>query len=193
MTPHQVRSLLAVADLGSVRLAAKSLHRAPSSISAQIKELSLELGIDLFEPVGRRIVLSAAGKQLLPSFRQFNLLVNDITQEAQSIAYEPKGELKLFAPSSMCIYRLPKLIEALQPAAPQIEVLLTHEPFDYVRALQHGEIDAAIIMETEESEQWHYHYINDEDVIYVCHPRSYQKNSTITRSFIATATHHYRP
>ncbi len=173
MTPHQVRSLLAVADLGSVKLAAESLHRAPSSISAQIKELSSELGVDLFEPVGRRIILSAAGQQLLPSFRQFNLLVNDITQEAQSIAYEAKGELKLFAPSSMCIYRLPALIEALHASAPQVEVLLTHEPFDYEKALQNGDIDAAIIVSVSESAQWKYHYLNDEDVIYVCHPDRY--------------------
>ncbi|RVU84294.1 LysR family transcriptional regulator [Leucothrix sargassi] len=175
MTPKQVRSLLAVVDLGSVNQAAERLHRAPSSISAQIKELSLALGVELFEPVGRRIVLSAAGKQLLPSFRQFNLLVNEITQEAQSIAHEAKGELKLFAPSSMCIYRLPVLIEALQKHAPQVEVLLTHEPFDYRKALQQGDIDAAIVVSLSESEQWKYHHLYEEDVIYVCHPKRYQE------------------
>ena len=134
MTPKQVRSVITVVETGSVNRAAETLHLAPSSVSAQIKELSNELGLELFEPVGRRIVLSAGGQDLLPSFYKFQNLVTDISQRAHSIANEPIGVLKLFAPSSMCIYRLPPLIEALQNIAPQIEVILTHEPYDFQHA-----------------------------------------------------------
>ena len=68
MTPKQIRSVITVVETGSVNRAAETLHLAPSSVSAQIKELSSELGVELFEPVGRRIVLSAGGQDLLPSF-----------------------------------------------------------------------------------------------------------------------------
>ncbi len=179
MTPRQIRSVLKVVEVGSVNRAAEVLHLAPSSISAQIRELSQELGVALFDQVGRKIVLSHAGQALLPSFRQFHALTRDISQQAKSINREAVGELKLFAPSSMCIYRLPSLIEALQKVAPRLEVMLIHEPFDYQSALHHREIDAAILVSQCADEQWVSHPLKDEPVVYVCHPDRYQ-NVTLT-------------
>jgi DNA-binding transcriptional LysR family regulator len=63
MTPRQVRSVLTVLELGSVNRAAEALYLAPSSVSAQIRELSTELGVNLFEPAGRGIVASSALRQ----------------------------------------------------------------------------------------------------------------------------------
>nr|CAA6829864.1 MAG: DNA-binding transcriptional regulator, LysR family [uncultured Thiotrichaceae bacterium] len=174
MTPKQIRSVLKVVEVGSVNRAAEVLHLAPSSISAQIRELSQELGVALFDQVGRRIVLSRAGQGLLPDFKRFHALTQDIEQQARSVSHEAVGELKLFAPSSMCIYRLPPLIEALQKTAPQLEVTLTHEPFDYQAALHNREIDAAILVSQYEDEQWENHPLMDESVIYVCHPDRHQ-------------------
>ena len=51
MTPKQIRSVITVVETGSVNRAAETLHLAPSSVSAQIKELGLELGVELFEPL----------------------------------------------------------------------------------------------------------------------------------------------
>jgi DNA-binding transcriptional LysR family regulator len=177
MTPKQVRSVITVVETGSVNRAAETLHLAPSSVSAQIKELSSELGVELFEPVGRRIVLSAGGQDLLPSFYKFQNLVTDISQRAHSIANEPIGVLKLFAPSSMCIYRLPPLIEALQSIAPQIEVILTHEPYDFQHGMSRGEIDAAILVTEVPPADWQYHEIASEKVVYVCNPKLHKAGS----------------
>ena len=179
MTPRQIRSVLKVVEVGSVNRAAEVLHLAPSSISAQIRELSQELGVALFDQVGRRIVLSRAGQALLPGFRQFHALTQDIEQQAKSINHEAVGELKLFAPSSMCIYRLPPLIEALQKTAPRLEVTLTHEPFDYQTALHNREIDAAILVSQQADEQWESHPLMDEAVIYVCRPDRYQNTTLV--------------
>ena len=187
MTPRQVRSVITVVETGSVNKAAKTLHLAPSSVSAQIKELGLELGVELFEPLGRKIILSPAGQELLPSFHKYQNLVSNIVQQAQSIANEPTGVLKLFAPSSMCIYRLPALIEALQEAAPQIEVMLTHEPYDFEHGLNHGEIDAAILVTEIAPTQWQYQTLFDEKVIYVCSPQRY-KSGKLTLEFLNEQT-----
>lgn len=181
MTPRQVRSVLTVLELGSVNRAAEALYLAPSSVSAQIRELSAELGINLFEPAGRGIVASSALRQLQTSLQNFLNSAEQITQLAHSIAHEPSGCLKLFAPSSMCIYRLPSLIEALQLHAPRVEVMLTHEPFAYRQALQSGEIDAAIIVSQVRPEACHYHPLHAEDVVFVCHPERWQaKTLTLT-------------
>lgn len=174
MTPRQVRSVLTVLELGSVNRAAEALYLAPSSVSAQIRELSLELGINLFEPSGRGIIASSALRQLQTSLQNFLNSAEQVTQLAHSIAHEPSGTLKLFAPSSMCIYRLPALVEAMQIHAPRVEIMLTHEPFAYRQALQSGEIDAAIIVSQVRPEACHYHLLHAEDVVFVCHPERWQ-------------------
>ena len=174
MTPRQVRSVLAVLELGSVHRAAEALYLAPSSVSAQIRELSTELGISLFEASGRGIVPSSALRQLHTSLQSFLNHAEHITQLAHSLAHEPSGVLKLFAPSSMCIYRLPSLIEAMQLQAPRVEIMLTHEPFAYRQALQTGEIDAAIIVSQVRPESCHYHVLQAEEVVFVCHPERWQ-------------------
>lgn len=174
MNPRQVQSLLKVVELGSVNRAAEELYLAPSSVSAQLKELSSTLGIELFESVGRGIVLSPAGRELLPLLQQFQRLVEDIHQQAHTINTQATGVLKLFAPSSMCIYRLPTLIERLQTLAPQLEIHLTHEPFDYQRALVQGDIDAAIVVNETMSAEWQAKRWHREDVVFVCHPKRHQ-------------------
>lgn len=174
MTPRQVRSFLTVVETGSVNHAAQVLHLAPSSISAHLKELANHLDVQLFEPVGRNITLTATGRALLPSLQAHQQLTQDIEQQARNTKQEAIGELKLFAPSSMCIYRLPTLVDALQIKAPQIEVVLTHEPFDYESALKAYEIDAAIIVSQQTPHEWCYQRLHQEPVIYVCHPKRYQ-------------------
>ena len=181
MTPRQVRSVLTVLELGSVNRAAEVLYLAPSSISAQIRELSTELGINLFEPLGRGIVASSALRQLQSSLQHFLHSAEHITQLAHSIAHEPSGCLRLFAPSSMCIYRLPILIEAMQLSAPKVEIKLTHEPFAYRQALLSGEIDAAVIVSQIRPEGCHYHPLHTEEVVFVCHPDRWQSQTlTVT-------------
>ncbi|MGH1486053.1 MAG: LysR family transcriptional regulator [Cellvibrionaceae bacterium] len=174
MTPRQVRSLLAVTHYGGVNQAAKVLHLAPSSISAQLKELASELGVELFVSKGRNITLSDVGRSLLPSFQDFVDQEDGIRHKAKQASKSLSGSLTLFAPSSMCIYRLPSIIERLQSLAPKLEILLTHEPFDYEHALHANEIDAAIIVSHSEQSLWQQHRLYREEVVYAVHPQLHQ-------------------
>jgi DNA-binding transcriptional LysR family regulator len=175
VTPRQIRSLLKVVELGSIRQASTQLHLAPSSISAQLNELASELDVELFRSTTRGLVLTDAGKRLMPQFVEFARLADDIQRAAVDVAGEPAGELKLYAPSSMCIYRLPAIISYLQQHAPKIELVLVHEPFDYLTALQAGELDAAIEVSIDEADPHFYSQpMYTEEVIFVCHPDRWQ-------------------
>ncbi len=167
---RQVKSLLTVVETGSVTRAAESLCLAPSSVSAQLKELSAEVGVSLFETHGRALVLSAAGQQLLPKFQHLLAMSDDVINHAQSLASEPVGELRLYAPSSMCIYRVPPLIEALQTSAPAVELHLQHDPFNYTQALDTRAIEAAIVVLEHHDSRYQHQRIASEEVIYVVHP-----------------------
>ena len=59
---HHLRYFHAVAQSGSLTRAAASLNLSPSALSVQIQQLEAQLGQALFERVGRRLVLSEAGR-----------------------------------------------------------------------------------------------------------------------------------
>jgi DNA-binding transcriptional LysR family regulator len=185
MTPKQVRSLLAVNQYGSIKKASQVIHLAPSSISAQLKELAFELGVDVFEQKGRNIQLNEVGLSLLPSFQAFCAQENHIKQLAQNYQLGLRGNITLFAPSSLCIYRLPYLIEKLQESEPELEVILIHEPYDYETALKQADINAAIIMTqtsklTETTQGWHSTPLEQEQVIYVTSPDYFNPKHTLS-------------
>ena len=61
MDLRQVRTFLAVADLGTVSRAAEQLHITQPALSRQIAALQQELGVKLFDRVGRRLLLTTEG------------------------------------------------------------------------------------------------------------------------------------
>src|SRR5260370_20757109 len=66
MELYQLRSFTAVAELGHLTRAAEKLHVSQPAMSAQIKALEDELGVALFERVPTGMILTAAGRPLLP-------------------------------------------------------------------------------------------------------------------------------
>jgi LysR family transcriptional regulator, glycine cleavage system transcriptional activator len=65
------------ARLGSFKIAASSLHRTPSAISHQIRDLETRLGMKLFERHPRHLELTAKGRHLAPILSQaFSLIEN---------------------------------------------------------------------------------------------------------------------
>jgi DNA-binding transcriptional LysR family regulator len=63
---NQLRSLVAVSELGRISQAADHLHRSPSAIHKQLKLLESELEVQLYEKVGKRLQLTQAAEVLLP-------------------------------------------------------------------------------------------------------------------------------
>ncbi|MDI2030543.1 LysR family transcriptional regulator [Saccharopolyspora sp. TS4A08] len=70
MELHQLRYVLAVARAGSFSRAAEDLYLAQPSLSVQIRKLEKELGIALFDRLGRRVVLTAAGEEFVAHVQQ---------------------------------------------------------------------------------------------------------------------------
>jgi len=66
MTLQQLRYVLAALEHGSFSAAAEALHMAQPSLSEQVRALEAELGVSLFERVGRGVVPTAAAQALRP-------------------------------------------------------------------------------------------------------------------------------
>lgn len=69
MEIHQLEYFVAVAETGGFSRAAKRCNVAQPSLSQQIIKLEREIGHRLFDRLGRKVVLTGVGRQMLPRAR----------------------------------------------------------------------------------------------------------------------------
>ncbi|MCP4020721.1 MAG: LysR family transcriptional regulator, partial [Desulfobacteraceae bacterium] len=109
MEIRQLKTFQAVARLLSFNRAAQVLHYAQSTVSAQIRLLEEELGVQLFDRLGKSIVLTEAGAQLVEYTRQL-LAIEAETRTRVSGLKEPVGKIALRIPQSLGIHVFPHII-----------------------------------------------------------------------------------
>ncbi|EQB8890639.1 LysR family transcriptional regulator [Listeria monocytogenes] len=59
-----------ILETGSFQEAARKLNYAQSTVTTQIQQLEQELQVKLFDKIGRKMLLTSAGSDLLPSVNQ---------------------------------------------------------------------------------------------------------------------------
>jgi DNA-binding transcriptional LysR family regulator len=97
MTLSQLRTFLAVADAGSVRVAADSLLVSQPAVSAAIASLERELGVALVARHGRGLRLTAAGTAFADDVRASLGLLDNGSRRARSIEDPARGTVRLVA------------------------------------------------------------------------------------------------
>jgi DNA-binding transcriptional LysR family regulator len=120
---RQVKSFAAVAREGSITRAASLLHYAQSSVTAQIHALEGELGVPLFDRMGRGLSLTTAGTEFL-SYAERLLSLAEEARVSLSSGGQPAGRLTLAASESLLTYRLPDLLRTFQCEYPAVEIVL---------------------------------------------------------------------
>src|SRR3990170_292814 len=98
---------VAAAERLNFSRAAEELHVAQPAISQQIHALERELGVPLFERVGKRVSLTEAGKALLPHARQILSAVEAARNEVAEHGSLARGRASLGAPPTVSAHMLP--------------------------------------------------------------------------------------
>jgi DNA-binding transcriptional LysR family regulator len=141
----------AVATGLSFTRAATQLGYVQSAVTSHVQALEDELGVRLFDRLGRRIVLTQAGSELLAYADK----ILQLTNEARTVvggADEPAGPVTVSAPEVLCTYRLPAVIRHLHAQHPKIQLLFRANPTGALdsnlqRGLAHGDVDVAFVLE----------------------------------------------
>ncbi|WKB55982.1 LysR family transcriptional regulator [Eleftheria terrae] len=135
-----MRYFAAVAEAGSLSVAAESLFIAQPALSKQIRQLEEELGVLLFARHARGVVLTAAGKALLPEVRVQLASMGRLADVARRARSVEKHRLRVGMAPSLAVPVLPELAARLQaqytdfdmdvrdiPSTEQTEALLADE------------------------------------------------------------------
>ena len=95
MDLRHARTFVTVAELGTVSKAALRLRIAQPALSRQLIDLERELGLQLFDRVGRRLLLTGEGEQLLTGCRVLLNYASAVKEQAQLLRDGDTGVLRI--------------------------------------------------------------------------------------------------
>jgi len=139
---NQARAFLATAEEGSLSAAARALGLTQPTLSRQVAALEEDLGVTLFDRVGRALTLTPSGLELLEHFRAMGEAAGRISLTASGQSHAIEGRVSITATNTMATYHLPPVLKRLRQVAPGIEVDIVAT--DEVRDLRRREADIAI-------------------------------------------------
>ncbi|MFZ0499628.1 MAG: LysR family transcriptional regulator, partial [Steroidobacteraceae bacterium] len=147
MELRHLRYFIAVAEEGSLLHAAeRRLHTAQPSLSRQIRDLELELGVKLLERKSRGIELTAPGRVFLDHARLALMQIEIACEAARNTERPHKPGFGLgFLPGQEVIW-LTEALRILREEAADVDVTITTKSSpELANALMQGEIDVALL------------------------------------------------
>lgn len=147
MEIRNISTFLCVAEMGSFTKAAKQLGYVQSTVTMQIKQLEEELGIILFDRIGKKIELTSHGQKLL---YYANHLVK-ISEQAKLIGKNPEkieGKLRVGILESLLVWVLSEKLLQYYTYFPHIRIKVKNAPADELfKMLKQNELDIVYLLE----------------------------------------------
>jgi DNA-binding transcriptional LysR family regulator len=142
MDLRHATTFVTVSELGTVSAAALRLRIAQPALSRQIRALEQELGLKLFDRVGRKLVLTGAGEQLLGDCRGLLSYAKGVGERAQLLRNGDKGVLRVAASPQFIEGAIANFLARYEKSFPNVQVCLIEAMgWDDIRTLlERGDI-----------------------------------------------------
>lgn len=139
---NHARAFFVTVEEGSLSAAAKALNMSQPTLGRQVSALEKELGVSLFERVGRGYEITRSGIELYEHVKAMGEAANTLSISASGRSQSIEGSVSISATNVMSAYILPALIHKMRQLEPgiQIEIVST----DAVSDLRKREADIAI-------------------------------------------------
>lgn len=136
---------IAVAEALSFSTAAARLGISQSAVSRQVQLLEQELGLRLFDRVGRKVFLTPAGRDLLERGYQVRKGLDSLASRAGELAAGSSGTLRIGATPQTLESLIARILPGFVKKHPEMRIELVEDGSgNLVRALQAGHIDVAV-------------------------------------------------
>lgn len=139
---NRARAFLVTAEEGSLSAAARALGQSQPTLSRKVEAFEQELGVLLFDRVGRRLILTASGRGLLEHVRAMGAAASQLSLAASGESQALTGFVSVTASHVFAARLLPPMIAELRLKHPGIllEIVASNHPKD----LRRREADVAI-------------------------------------------------
>ena len=131
---RSLQVFIAVAESGSMSVAARSLHMTVSAISQQLRKLEQDIGLSLFNRNTRSLSLTEAGRIYYDTSKQMLKTAEIAQEQIETLQDAPSGKINIIAPEGFGGGLLSQPIHKLCEEFPKITVSLTvtDEPKDII-------------------------------------------------------------
>lgn len=124
MDTQALKAFIAVVEAGSFSAAADSLHITQPAVTKRIQGLESQLGTPLFDRFQRRIVLTEAGRVLLPHAQAALQQLGRAELEIQNLSGKVGGPLALATSHHIGLHRLPTVLRHYTRLFPDVDLQL---------------------------------------------------------------------
>ncbi len=143
---RQLRTFRTLADTLNFTRTAEKLFLAQSSVSAQIKGLEENLGVKLFDRIGRSVLLTEAGSKLYDYARKMEEMTEEIRSEI-SDSLNTRGSITVRVPETIAAVYMPMIIEQFSHTNPKVKLTFINcSDRQLKEELNTGRIDLAFLM-----------------------------------------------
>lgn len=139
---NRARAFYAAAEKKSFSAAAESLNVTQSTLGRQVAALEQELGVILFERIGKGVEITPSGLELFDCVKEMAAAANKLSLVASGKSMELSGKVAITSTEAAAAYILPSFIEQMRQDQPSItiEIVASNKSKD----LRRREADIAI-------------------------------------------------
>ncbi|WP_337937994.1 LysR family transcriptional regulator [Acidaminococcus timonensis] len=146
MELRQLKSFLKIAEVQSFSEAAKEMGYSQSALSVQIHSLEQELGVKLFDRMGRQVTLTPPGEELS---RRAQPILQEV-DELEGVMHDrpPAAALRLGMIESLCKAHMSRVMEYAARNLPDLHITITIDsPSVLLDALNHNKVDLVYVLD----------------------------------------------
>ncbi len=145
MDIRHFKTFKSIIEEGNFSNAAMKLGYTQSTVTSQIQQLEQELSIKLFEKIGRNMVLTTLGKELIPYANELLDTVKKIESIGKS-GDKITGELKIAVAESLMSYKLQNVLSLFKEKAPNVKIsIISLNCLAIKNLLSKGEVDLGLM------------------------------------------------
>jgi len=145
MTLEQLKMLIKVADLGSLKGASETLFKTQPAISQGIKQLERQLGLQLFNRQGYRLILTDNGRQIYQHALKLLNEADQLKQLASFLTVGNEATVTIAIEASYDLKRILPVLEMTQNEFPHTQIILRQEYINgAIEAVQSEQADLAL-------------------------------------------------
>ena len=164
-----LRTFIAVHRQKGFSGAARTLHRTQPAISTRIRLLEQELGARLFERTASGIMLSQAGRVLLPRAEAIIAALGDAEQAVLALRKEAAGPIDLVIVGTLAGATLTSALKAFAKRHPRVALnLRTARSMEVSELVRTGEAILGLRYDRDRSEDLQYEQIGSDPMVIAC-------------------------
>lgn len=181
MDLHQIEIFCSLVKFRSFSKAAETLFLTQPTVSSHIKNLEEDLGVQLIDRIGKRIVPTEAGEVLYRYGQKLLSLRDHARQEIESITGTLGGILKIGGSTIPGAYILPSFVGAFKKKYPIASIqLMIDDSAKVTEAVLNGELQIGVVgARTADSQLETHAFLKDELVVAVPPDHAWARKKTI--------------